>query len=337
MRTKCPHCQATFKVKDELTGRGAACAICHQKFVIEPIAEAQTGDTLSRDLLSQLAQGPADESVRGRRSVPATTANTRARQAALQTTTARTGYAVSEADPEPPPLSQAAAPKAKPAGFRLPFIRAILATLAFAVVFFFALAMLPGVLQFIDKTKSLAPDVNEVEVWKSALRNLVASSLLHSGLLCAAVIVFWTWKYRAYKNLYALGAQQLRYSPGGSIGWYFCPILHLWRPMQAMEDIYVNSRPRNTPASAGLVGLWWGLWVAPWFLSIFSKYYHPTSTSFAEAKGQIILKCWLLFAVEISHAACAAVTVLLIWIVMANQRKRSQKTLDKEFHPSAGR
>jgi Domain of unknown function (DUF4328) len=77
-------------------------------------------------------------------------------------------------------------------------------------------------------------------------------------------VVFLKWIYRANLNVRGFGAQGLNFTPGWSIGWYFIPIANLWKPYQAMSEIWRASRdPRNwkrEPGSA-VLNWWWAFWI----------------------------------------------------------------------------
>lgn len=72
------------------------------------------------------------------------------------------------------------------------------------------------------------------------------------------------WIFFASKNLRALGAMGLQFSPGWAVGWYFIPIANLWKPYQAMKEIWqASSQPlhwHSEPVS-GLMPAWWALWI----------------------------------------------------------------------------
>lgn len=72
------------------------------------------------------------------------------------------------------------------------------------------------------------------------------------------------WIHRANYNARQLGALNMTFSPGWAIGYYFIPILTLWKPYQAMKEIWEASKePSDRPSqgSSGLLPLWWGLWI----------------------------------------------------------------------------
>ncbi len=83
-------------------------------------------------------------------------------------------------------------------------------------------------------------------------------------------IVFLTWIHRANRNARALGAKDMRFTPGWAVGWYFVPIMSLWKPFQAMREIWqASAEPGNwqvvrTPA---LLGWWWALFLGAQILA----------------------------------------------------------------------
>ena len=89
-------------------------------------------------------------------------------------------------------------------------------------------------------------------------------TLLQSGLGVVTAITFLKWVYRAYKNVRGFGAEGLRFSPGWAVGYYFVPVLSLFRPVQVMSEIWRASYdPRNWSRSAGtwLIATWWTLFL----------------------------------------------------------------------------
>lgn len=78
------------------------------------------------------------------------------------------------------------------------------------------------------------------------------------------------WIHRANYNARQLGALNMTFSPGWAIGYYFIPILTLWKPYQAMKEIWEASKePSDRPSqgSSGLLPLWWGLWIVSIFIN----------------------------------------------------------------------
>lgn len=81
-------------------------------------------------------------------------------------------------------------------------------------------------------------------------------------------IVFLTWINRANKNCHGF-ASGMEFTSGWSIGWFFIPFANLFKPFQAMSEIWrvsydpVNWKSLNPPA---LLRWWWGLWLFWGFL-----------------------------------------------------------------------
>lgn len=72
------------------------------------------------------------------------------------------------------------------------------------------------------------------------------------------------WIYRANYNARQLGAKEMKFTSGWSIGYYFIPILTLWKPYQAMKEIWKTSHNPNDWTAvnvSSIVSLWWFLWI----------------------------------------------------------------------------
>ncbi len=89
------------------------------------------------------------------------------------------------------------------------------------------------------------------------------------GLIEMALFIFTTvfvsiWIVRANRNVRSLGAKDMRITPGWAVGYFFIPIVNLWRPYQAMSDLWRASQNpsdwiRSNVGSA--VPAWWTLWI----------------------------------------------------------------------------
>ena len=67
------------------------------------------------------------------------------------------------------------------------------------------------------------------------LTSLLASTGFLVWLGTATAVLMWV--HRAYRNLPALGARDMAYSPGWAVGWWFIPFLNLVRPYQVVREI----------------------------------------------------------------------------------------------------
>ena len=142
--------------------------------------------------------------------------------------------------PEPPP------------GFRNPTGRANQARGFLCVSVFAALLGIQHHIRAYRSFSETGESLASPELW--SFRALL-------GLAALATAVFVSrWIYRANSNARALGAKEMAFTPGGAVGWYFVPIANLWKPYQAMREIWKASTGplgwQRRPVSA-LLPCWW--------------------------------------------------------------------------------
>lgn len=83
-------------------------------------------------------------------------------------------------------------------------------------------------------------------------------------LTIGTIVVFCFWIHRAHQNLEPLGARELRFKPLHAWGFFFIPLANLWKPYQAMGDLWKASHNPTfwaTSPSSILLPVWWGLWL----------------------------------------------------------------------------
>ncbi len=167
---------------------------------------------------------------------------------------------------------------------------------------------------------------NAVSGWY-ALCKLV--SYLHIPVFIFTIICFLLWQYRAYKNLPALKVRKLEQTPGWAVGFWFIPVLNLFRPFQIMRELWNESDPDFDPelgflsSSLGtpeLISWWWAFW-------LISRVAERISITVGNAKnsfnnGSFALA--LIFAAVLS-AAAAFLTIQVVRGITARQRLRSER------------
>ncbi|KAF0208905.1 MAG: hypothetical protein FD171_546 [Actinobacteria bacterium] len=84
---------------------------------------------------------------------------------------------------------------------------------------------------------------------------------LQDALWWVTGVVFLMWIYRANKNLHSLSALPMSFTPAWSIGWYLVPVAMFFMPYQSMREIWQVSHSGRS-SSHGVLGWWWGLWLA---------------------------------------------------------------------------
>ncbi len=119
--------------------------------------------------------------------------------------------------------------------------------------------------------------------------------LLAATALTTAVLVS-KWIYRANCNARALGASGMAFSPRAAVGWYFVPVANLWKPYQAMKEIWQASVSpfgwRRQPVS-WLVPCWWllgllGSWTAAMVAWAAQKSVDAIDETTAERLGEAV-------------------------------------------------
>jgi hypothetical protein len=89
-------------------------------------------------------------------------------------------------------------------------------------------------------------------------------------LYIATVVVFSMWIHRVSANLKPLDVSDQRFTPAWAVGWWFIPIMWLWRPYQVVKEILKGSDPYYVGDRAGnweqapvwrWLGWWWGIWI----------------------------------------------------------------------------
>jgi hypothetical protein len=137
-------------------------------------------------------------------------------------------------------------------------------------------------------------------------------ALLSLGALVATIVAFCMWLHRLYRNLPALGATGLRYSPGWAAGAWFVPILNLWRPYQIVREVW----QRTAPAGQGwdLLKLWWGLWLVSNYVGNFVFRQDFVSGAASDALDA---------ASNVVDALAAIAAVLIVMRLTAWQRQKA--------------
>jgi hypothetical protein len=96
-------------------------------------------------------------------------------------------------------------------------------------------------------------------------------SMISLATALGSLVALLVWIYRAYANLPALQSNEIQFTPGWAVGWFFVPIMNLFRPYQVVRELWNGSDPNrftlsgqvlDEPASSAIVGWWWGLRIA---------------------------------------------------------------------------
>lgn len=91
--------------------------------------------------------------------------------------------------------------------------------------------------------------------------------ILQMLLLLATAVTWFVWLDASYKNLRLVGSGTTKFTSGWVIGYWFIPVVNLFRPYQIIKELWLRSKDRNehatidTHTSPLLVAGWWLVWI----------------------------------------------------------------------------
>ena len=168
--------------------------------------------------------------------------------------------------------------------------------------------------------------VTDSEADANDRRQVIVASVQGAVFIVTAAF-FIAWFHRAYRNLRALGAKELRFRPGWAVGGWFVPILNLWRPKQIANDIWRASNPAlpreaadawNDPTPPLLL-FWWLAFVAgEWLYNV------ATRLSFqAEEIGELKTVAGTFIVGDILWAIAGVLALVVVRRTTARQQGRA--------------
>lgn len=86
-----------------------------------------------------------------------------------------------------------------------------------------------------------------------------------AAVLLVSMVLNSFWIYQAHRNMWVRSDENMEISPGWAIGWYAAPIANLFKPFQAMRELYRMSLQEDDTDAPPLLWAWW----IPWLLSGF--------------------------------------------------------------------
>jgi hypothetical protein len=158
----------------------------------------------------------------------------------------------------------------------------------------------------------------------------------------ATAIGFLIWVYRAYKNLRPLGANPDT-TPGWAVGYFFVPILNLFRPFQVFQEMWRESDPETVTASgirpmhafiedsskSLLVIFWWGLWllanIASWIALSWNRN--------AQILNDYIIASWINMASDLLTVIAAIACIIVIKKITDRQDEKNKRLAELATPP----
>jgi hypothetical protein len=131
------------------------------------------------------------------------------------------------------------------------------------------------------------------------------------AIYLATAIPFLKLLGRLNHNAWWFGAEEMKFTPGWTVGWFFVPFANLIRPVQAVQEIAKISQPGDSDwtrrSNSGLVGLWWGFWLLSNILGQISM-----RMGALEGLPMIQNATMLQLAVEASNATVGCIALMMV-------------------------
>lgn len=186
--------------------------------------------------------------------------------------------------------------------------------------------------------------INEFMIWKNVENGLVFESeaqalvAIYAGYnlyntyfrLFSFLVLFILvpmWIYRVNKNSKSLGALNMRFSPAWSIVWYFIPIFNLWKPYQAMKELYqtsVNPTSWESVKVTRYLSLWWTFWILSFFVGNNSTRGYNEAQTAHEFLGASFL--WILSS--LTELLSGVFLLIILNIIYKNQMIYSKRIVE---------
>lgn len=154
--------------------------------------------------------------------------------------------------------------------------------------------------------------------------------LAQLAVLIATAIVFLKWLHRSHKNLPALGAEGLKFTPGWAVGWWFIPFLNLVRPYQVVQEVWKASDPAHErglswqgSSNLSLIGLWWGTWLIANMVGSFAG---RMAFRGGDSISNLITSGWVTVAADFLEIPAAILAIQVVRRITERQFEKSSRT-----------
>jgi hypothetical protein len=151
------------------------------------------------------------------------------------------------------------------------------------------------------------------------------------GLVLIVLVVLWCmWQHRSQANLKALGAANLKYTPGWAVGWWFIPFAFWVVPYRTMRELWMASDPDagsidwQVKRATSLLLLWWLAWLC--FTTVFPSIALSIAPSkFDGVVHHYVLRDMWLLARDVTTIIAAFLAIVLVRQIDARQQAKFQK------------
>lgn len=133
------------------------------------------------------------------------------------------------------------------------------------------------------------------------------------------IVAIASFLHRANKNARALAGDSvaLEYTPGWTVGWFFVPVLSLWKPYRAVQEMFRVSHYDGN----GLLGMWWASWI---LMNVVGRVSQRLSEKATEIDDFVLAN-----NLDTVHSLLSLVATGMVWAVV-----RSLHRLQRFHHES---
>jgi hypothetical protein len=186
-----------------------------------------------------------------------------------------------------------------------------------AVVALVALTIVSDLMQISLLGRIAVGDFTEEEANANDLR-VGALAILYLAVTIGLMVAFAMWMNRTNHNARSLGARTV-FGPH-AWGWFFCPVLNLWKPYQAVRELWDVSSPETIRHPA--LGIWWALWIGGNILSRAGERFADSTSA-----EQLITATWVTIVANVVAAGAAiAGRAVVVAIHRAQEARAAELT-----------
>ena len=173
--------------------------------------------------------------------------------------------------------------------------------------------------------------IREGWVWGDRIQAGERRQAIVSGLILLTFVasgaVFLFWLNDMSRNARALGAKGMRFGPLATLGLFFVPGLHLWKPLEAIQELFRASDPERIgdwrqAAAPHLLSLWWTLWLLYQGTMLIAL----RADLWARSPDELLTAAWLSTVAGVVAAPLGVATSLWVWRLHSLQRRRYRNT-----------